>query len=249
MELTEWDLTVAEKLEALYHSCDVYGKAPNRYKEIRGVNADMVFYGKHRDNQAGRINLYDIFKTKEEYINKELEWYMSQSLDAKWIGQHAKIWLDCCDENSKINSNYGYLMFSAQNGYQFKNVIKELTTDKDSRRAVAYYANPFIHYTGGKDYICTIAVQYLFRNKTVDAIVYMRSNDIVYGLIGADLFWQNECLKLVCDLLTIHYCEQIFPGDIHWMPGSLHIYERHWIKLNEFIKEMDKHWTRLEEQL
>ena len=239
-QLTEWDLTVAERLYDLWHTCDILlGESPNRYKELIGVNATMVFWGKYRDEQQGRINIYDIFKTKEEYIKKELEWYHSQSLDAKCIGQHAKIWLKCCDENHKINSNYGFLMFSAQNGYQFKNVIKELTKDSTSRRAVAYYANPFIHYTGGKDYICTIAVQYLLRNSRVDAIVYMRSNDIIYGLIGADLYWQNEVLRLVCDLLTLHYQRTIYPGDIHWMAGSLHIYERHLDKLEKFVKEYE----------
>lgn len=238
-KLTEWDLTVAERLYDLWHSCDLLGESPNRYTELIGVNATMVFWGKYRDEQQGRINLYDIFKTKEEYINKELEWYMSQSLDSKWIGQHAKIWLDCADSNGKINSNYGYLLFSGQNGYQFYNVIKELAEHKDSRRAVAYYTNPFIHYVGGKDYICTIAVQYLLRNNRVDAVVYMRSNDIVYGLIGADLFWQNEVLRYVCDSLTVKLERKIYPGDIHWMAGSLHIYERHLDKLEKFITEYE----------
>lgn len=239
MELTEWDLSVLEKLDSLYHCCEIQGNKPNRYKELIGINATLVFYGKFRDNQRGRINIYDIFKTKEEYINKEFEWYMSQSLDAKWIGQHAKIWLQCCDENSKINSNYGFLMFSAQNGYQFKNVVNELIKDYHSRRAVAYYTNPFIHYIGGKDHICTLAVQYLLRNDKVDAVVYMRSNDIIYGLIGADLYWQNDCLELVCNALTLHYERQIYPGDIHWLPGSLHIYERHWDKLEEVINILE----------
>lgn len=242
MELNEWDLVVAEALHDMWQQRFTkgftgIGRTPNRYIELVGVNAALVFYAKYRKASNGKINLFDIFKTKEDYINKEYEWYNSQSLDAKWIGQYAKTWLKCADENQKINSNYGYLLFSAQNGYQFANVLAELAKDETSRRAVAYYTNPFMHYIGGKDHICTLAVQYLLRNNILDCVVYMRSNDIVYGLIGADLWWQNEILNLLCDRLTVALTQMIYPGDIHWLPGSLHIYERHWAKLDDFIQK------------
>lgn len=233
--MTNWDLVVAKKLNMLSNEfLPKRGKSPNRYIELRGVDASMIFLGAHRTIKAGRINIYDLFYTKEEYIRKELDWYNSQSLDAKWIGSHAKIWLQCCDDKQKVNSNYGFLIFSAQNGYQFKNVLSELIRNPDSRRAIAYYANPFLHYTGGKDHICTIAVQYLINGEFIDAVVFMRSNDIVYGLIGADLFWQNEVLSLLCDTMMVENHRTYKPGNIHWMCGSLHIYERHWDKLVEF---------------
>lgn len=244
--MTEWDLTVAEALHDLWQKKGSVvtehtgiGKAPNRYLELVGVNATLVFYSKFRNESQGKINIFDIFKTKEDYINKEYEWYNSQSLDAKWIGQYAKTWLKCADENGKINSNYGYLLFSAQNGYQFANVLAALVEDNTSRRAVAYYTNPFMHYIGRNDHICTLAVQYLLRNDILDCVVYMRSNDIIYGLIGADLWWQNEILRLLCDRLGVLLEKKIYPGDIHWMPGSLHIYEKHWDKLDKFV---EKYW-------
>lgn len=235
MLLSDWSYTVMLALEELwYRKLRPIGDAPNRYAET--IGASLVFEGHTRDKSGGMINIYDVFKTKEAYVKKELDWYMSQSTDAQMIGQTASTWLKCCDKNHKVNSNYGFLMFSPQNGYQYKNVVEELSYDYDSRRAVAYYTNPWMHYVGGKDHICTLAVQYLLREDFVHAIVFMRSNDIVYGLIGADLFWQNEMLQSIAADLTIAYDRQIGAGSITWQVGSLHIYEKHWGKLDEAIK-------------
>lgn len=236
--LSEWSYTVMLALEELWYKkanlIRPIGDAPNRYVETIGAN--LVFEHTGRHPAGGMINIYDIFKTKESYIKKELDWYMSQSTDVKLIGMDAKTWLKCCDDNYKVNSNYGFLMFSPQNGYQYKNVVDELSTFYDSRRAVAYYTNPWMHYVGGKDHICTLAVQYLLREDYVHAIVFMRSNDIVYGLIGADLFWQNEMLQSIAADLSVLYTRQIKAGSITWQVGSLHIYEKHWGKLDEAIK-------------
>lgn len=177
----------------------------------------------------GLINIKDVFVTNDEYLSKEIAWYESQSLDVLEISKSAKIWLSCCDNNSKIHSNYGYLMFSRQNGYQFNNVVAELRNNKDSRRAVAYYTNPMMHYTGGKDHICTLAVGYRVINNEVHAFVTMRSNDLRFGLIGADLGWQIYMLHAVSAALELK------PAKVHWHAMSLHLYERHFEGLKKIV--------------
>lgn len=195
------------------------------YKELIGKRLNFV-----RTTISSPIIDLGVFKTKVDYIKKELEWYENQSLSINHMANPPKIWQQVCDIHRTVNSNYGFLIYSRQNGMQFDNVIAELNRNKSSRRAVMYYTNPWMHYQGGKDHICTLAVQYLWRGNKIHAVVFMRSNDVVYGLIGADLYWQDYVLKKVC------YELGAAPGNITWIAGSLHIYERHFDKVKELLK-------------
>ncbi|MGE4420557.1 MAG: thymidylate synthase [Sulfurimonas sp.] len=191
------------------------------------LNKSVTFYAESL--QDGYINIKDKFVTNREYVTEELEWYFSQSLDISTIGQKAKIWLSCCDPHNKVKSNYGFLMFSAQNGYQFENVINELKKNPNSRRAIAYYTNPMMHYIGGNDHVCTLAVGYRIINSKLHALVTMRSNDLRFGLIGADLYWQIFMLHQIAEVLRVK------PSRVHWHAMSLHLYERHFNQLKDIV--------------
>ena len=199
----------------------------NDIVEVRGnktvelLNTTITFDG----NETGIINIKDIFKTSENYIEHETQWYYSQNPNNEYIKQYAQIWSTASDVNGMTNSNYGFLMFSPQNGYQFDNVCKELERDKYSRRAIAYYTNPFMHYIGGNDHVCTMYVSYTVRDDKLQAIVSMRSNDIRFGLIGADLEWQRVMLHSIAKEVGLEV------GDIHWHAVSLHLYDRHFEQL------------------
>lgn len=189
------------------------------------INQTLVFDA----NECCEIHIGN-FKPSLTYVEEEMDWYLSQSLDVSKIGKTAKIWAQIADENAKINSNYGYLMFSAQNGSQFNNVVKELQAGpKDTRKAVAYYTNPYMHYLGGNDHICTMYVSYLFRDDKLNAVVSMRSNDIRYGLIGADLLWQQFMLKKIAGKTAREV------GNIYWHAASLHLYDRHFNDLDKLF--------------
>jgi thymidylate synthase len=167
----------------------------------------------------------------QSYIEREIAWYLSQSLYVKDIGEPVpKIWLQVADSFGKINSNYGFLVHSPANGDQYKNTLSELIANPYSRRAVMIYTRPSMHaeacQNGMSDFICTNAVQYLIRDGRCDVVVQMRSNDAFFGYRN-DVAWQ----KYVQDSLVRDYNEQtssdIIPGDIFWQVGSLHLYERH----------------------
>lgn len=173
-------------------------------------------------------------KENKDYIDRELKWYLSQSLNVNDIpGKVPEIWKVVATPNGEINSNYGYLILSEENGFQYLNVLNKLVESYYTRQAVMVYTRPTIHIDatrdGMNDFICTNAVQYLIRDEKLDVIVQMRSNDAVFGYKN-DLAWQkyvqeflvkeiNESPK--CALTTLR------PGNIHWQVGSLHLYERH----------------------
>lgn len=172
-------------------------------------------------------------KLNEDYINRELEWYKSRSLYVKDIpGPIPEIWKQVASHKGKINSNYGWCIWHEDNHLQFLNCVKELKKNPDSRRAVMIYTRPSMHtdynQDGMSDFICTNTVQYLIRDGKLHSLVYMRSNDAVFGYKN-DYAWQKYVLEEVSRMV------QVPMGKIYWNVASLHVYERHFdlVKNNE----------------
>jgi thymidylate synthase len=169
----------------------------------------------------------------DDYIQRELEWYLSQSLRVADIpGVTPKIWESVASREGLINSNYGYLVYSAENKSQYDSALAELRNNPFSRRAIMIYTRPSIQTEycadGMSDFICTNAVQYLQRNGALHAVVQMRSNDVVFGYRN-DYAWQLYVLQqLAADL-------GVPAGNITWQVGSLHVYERHYSMIEKYI--------------
>jgi len=166
----------------------------------------------------------------DDYIQRELEWYKSQSLYVDDIpGITPAIWKQVASTEGKINSNYGWAIYSEDNGLQYLNVFDELTKNPNSRRAVMIYTRPTMwadyNHNGMSDFMCTNAVQYMIRDGQLVAVVQMRSNDVVFGYRN-DYAWQ----KYVADMLTIDLGLDVEPKII-WNVGNLHVYERHFDKV------------------
>jgi thymidylate synthase len=166
----------------------------------------------------------------DDYIQRELEWYKSQSLYVDDIpGITPAIWKQVASTEGKINSNYGWAIYSEDNGLQYLNVFDELTKNPNSRRAVMIYTRPTMwsdyNHNGMSDFMCTNAVQYMIRDGQLVAVVQMRSNDVVFGYRN-DYAWQ----KYVADQLTKDLGLDVEPKII-WNVGNLHVYERHFDKV------------------
>ena len=168
-------------------------------------------------------------KRNEEYIEAELAWYKSQSLNVKDIEKHyhmiPEIWLKVSSIDGTINSNYGWMVFSEENHEQFKAARNALLRDPNSRQSVMYYTRPTMHedaiVDGMYDHTCTYATQHFGNEGYLQTHVYMRSNDAIFGFIN-DLAWQRYVH------FTLAQQVDLIPGPIYWNAGSLHIYERHW---------------------
>lgn len=178
-------------------------------------------------------------KPDSDYIAREIDWYVSKSLNVNDIpGGAPTIWKQVATPEGLINSNYGYLIFDEQKHYQFAMAIRALIQHRESRRSIMIYTRPTIqteyNLGGMSDFICTNTVQLLIRNNKLDMIVNMRSNDAVFG-------YKNDCAwqRYIQDFATSLYNDQkpdaealISPGKIYWQTGSLHVYERHF----KFVK-------------
>lgn len=163
-------------------------------------------------------------KPNDSYIEREIEWYKSMSLNVNDIpGETPTVWKQVATPDGRINSNYGWCVWSRENGEQYNNVLRELKQKPTSRRATMIYTRPsmWVDYSrdGMSDFMCTNAVQYVIRDQSVHAIVQMRSNDVFYGYRN-DYAWNEYVLKILSHDLDVS------PGIIYWNVGSLHVYER-----------------------
>lgn len=169
-------------------------------------------------------------EVNDDYVERELAWYKSMSLSVNDIpGKTPAIWQQVADENGYINSNYGWAIWHEDNFSQYANVLKELRTNPNSRRAVMIYTRPTMWYdynfNGMSDFMCTNAVQYMIRDDQLVAIVQMRSNDVVFGYRN-DYAWQLHVANQLSDELGLKTWPKII-----WHVGNLHVYERHFDKV------------------
>jgi len=164
------------------------------------------------------------------YAEAELKWYLSESLNIDDIpGKTPKIWQNISSDKNEINSNYGWCIFSDKNKNQFLSAVNCLFKDKYSRQAAMIYNRPSMHIDSKKDnmndFMCTYSTQLLIRKNKLEYIVYMRSNDAVYGYKN-DKHWHDYVHSSALNMLKTFY-NDLEIGQMYWNTASLHVYERH----------------------
>jgi thymidylate synthase len=153
----------------------------------------------------------------------ELSWHLSGSTRADEIGYYAPVWTSLADSNGEIRGScYGSKIFSpfvqTPNWDQMRSL---LIADRDTRRAVFYFADTLMHFEQGcADAACATSLQFLIRDGKLDAIVSMRSNDAVWGL-PYDVF----LFTFLQEMMAVELGIQL--GVYYHFAGSLHLYERH----------------------
>lgn len=163
-----------------------------------------------------------------EYINKEIAWYQSMSLNINDIYGFGSMppaaWQYAASADGMIHSNYGYLIWHEENCNQYENCLQELKDNPESRRALMIYQRPEIwneyDLMGCSDFICTNSVAYYIRDGKLHCSVSMRSNDVIYGYKN-DYAWQQFVLHQLANDLSVE------PGKMIWQVQNLHVYEKH----------------------
>ncbi len=168
----------------------------------------------------------------KNYLKNELKWYLSGSLDAKDITKHSKFWDKLKDSNGTINSNYGFLALKEKfNGIsQYEWCINSINNDVNTRQAVINYNQPKHKYDTNRDFVCTLAQHFMVRNGKLDSTVFMRSNDLIFGLTY-DLPWFCLIQKRMAKNLNLKL------GTYRHYAASLHVYEKHFSMLKNISKE------------
>lgn len=123
-------------------------------------------------------------------------------------------------------TNYGVRI-----GRQLSTVVDELSSHRDSRRAVAYVGHPddLEHLRNhpseraarANEIACACVWQWVVRNDQVHMIVYGRSWDIVWGLC-------YDIPSAVAVQMAVASALRLPVGTFVFHAGSAHVYERHY---------------------
>lgn len=232
------DKVVEEVLSLLYE------KYKNKEFVYTGSNASQAdgqnFYIEilnktfNLDPFSPYIYLDKTFSTPKKYVKNELDWY--KSMDLSIIGhpgiEDNPTWQACCtkDDKKEVNSNYGWCVFSQENGSQYDNALNVLTKDKTTRNGIIIYNRPSIYADykrdGMHDMICTFYSQFFIRNDILYMVHNMRSNDVRYGFICSDIAWSCFVYQNMYEDLKKTY-PNLKIGVISWTSNSMHLYQRH----------------------
>jgi|GEM_PF-372002 len=183
------------------------------------INATLVF-----DATDTKLELGKTRPAQHKYIENELAWYLSKDRCIKGHPgiEDNKIWRDhCATEDGMVNSNYGWCVFSPENGKngyfnqqyinsdhdkqcdgeirisQYDYALKQLIEKPNGRQSIIYYGRPQMQWewndglNAKSDFTCTITTQHFIRNNKLEYIVTMRSNDVIRGLHCGDLPWHG----------------------------------------------------------
>lgn len=232
----------------------LYNKVINNDIVITGANAsqtsgqegyvELLAKRVDLDPYSPYIYLDKNFQTPKKYVKSELDWY--KSMDLSIVGHEGiesnPTWNACCtkDDKKEINSNYGWCVFSEENGSQYDNCLEVLKKDKTTRNALIVYNRPEIY----KDYkrdemhdmICTMYSHFFIRKNKLYMIHQMRSNDIRFGFICSDLAWNCFVYQNMYEDLKETYPD-LEVGVIRWTSDSMHLYSRHFDDLKKFVEE------------
>lgn len=231
------------KYDVLY---PLYRKVKNGDVIVTGSNANTAVKGQESyvellakqlelDPYSPYIYIDRDFQTPKKYMKAELDWY--KSMDLSIIGhpmiEDNDVWKSCATQDDKklVNSNYGWCVFSEENGSQYDNCLETLKKDSTTRNAVIIYNRPSIYKDykkgGAHDMICTFCSHFLIRDERLQMIHYMRSNDVRYGFICSDLAWSCFVYQNMYEDLKKFYPE-LKTGKILWTSDSMHLYSRHY---------------------
>ena len=208
------------------------------------------------DPYSPYIYLSKDFSTPKKYVKAELDWY--KSMDLSIIGHEGiesnPTWQSCCtkDEKKEINSNYGWCVFSEENGSQYDNCLEVLKKDKTTRNAIIMYNRPEIYKDykrdGMHDMICTMYSHFFIRNNRLYMIHNMRSNDVRYGFICSDLAWNCFVYQNMYEDLKSTYPD-FEVGTIIWTSDSMHLYSRHFEALEKYFESKNQFGETLYDRL
>jgi thymidylate synthase len=125
---------------------------------------------------------------------------------------------------------YGPRLVGARDHDQLGRTIALLKEHQTSRKAVIRLFDAQDLRTGQRDVPCTCTLQYFTRAGRLDAVTYMRSNDVYLGL-PHDVF----CFTLLQEYVARRLGVKL--GSYKHIVGSLHLYDEHKQGALRFLRE------------
>ena len=156
----------------------------------------------------------------------EALWMLAGCNDVASVAYYAASMTNYSDNGETLHGAYGYRWIKAFGYNQLRIIIHELKKNPDSRRCVLQMwdahgvlnSDLYIATHGGKDVPCNVCAFFEVVDGEVNMTVVNRSNDIVWGLFGANAVHFSFLLMYVAGNLGLKI------GKYHQFTANAHIY-------------------------
>lgn len=213
-------------VNALFKSGEELSPRGKLIKELRPVCFEFT-------NPLNRVTFVRGRMINPFFQLAEALWILSGRSDVQWLVKYNANMGQFSDDGVYFNAPYGERLRtwnqSRANDFifnpidQLHDVYAKITQDKETRQAVAVIYNPMFdnfNYTGhgGKDIPCNLILTFKVRHDSLDLTVFNRSNDVHWGVFGANLVQFATIQELVASWLGLQV------GTYRQITDSLHVY-------------------------
>jgi thymidylate synthase len=193
---------------------------------------ERIFTVNKLSNPIERCVYSETRKANIVFLFAEFLWYFSGRDDLDFISYYSSKMTSYSMDGQKLTGTaYGTKIQEVlQNGSSALDTICEmLIDDKDTKRAVlSFYNDRELGISNNIDVSCTLGEQFLLRNRCLNAIVYMRSNDAFVGFLS-DVF----SFTMIQEFVATRIGARI--GTYTHVTGSSHIFESNFQRAQETI--------------
>ncbi|HYK04812.1 MAG TPA: thymidylate synthase [Thermoanaerobaculia bacterium] len=199
-----------------------------RVNATKGSNVELRAVRLEMTNPRARLSRTET-RGKPFSCLGELCWYLAGTNNVKFIEYYIGKYRES-DENGIVFGGYGPRLVASRAGNQIINVSNLLRAKPESRRACIQLFDATDIADDHKDVPCTCTLQLLVREGALHMIVYMRSNDVVWGL-PHDVFCFTMFQEIIATSINVDL------GTYTHIAGSLHLYDETREAAESFIAE------------
>lgn len=164
----------------------------------------------------------------------ESMWMLAGRQDTAFVSQFNSNIASYSDNGENFHAAYGHRWRTHFGVDQVESAIQMLSANPDDRRVVIGMWDPRVDGNGltGKDFPCNVMIiptirvlkdgaNHLRGQKVLDITIFNRSNDLVWGLCGANAVHMSFLHEYMATALGVGV------GHWHHTTTNLHVYERH----------------------
>ena len=170
-------------------------------------------------NPWERVLIDDVRQPNPYFHLAEFVWMMAGSNDAKWISDFNSNMMSYSDDGEVFKAAYGHRWRRHFTRDQIREVIDLLRKDPTTRRAVISMWDPNVDLEQSKDIPCNTTIYFRVNSGFLDMTVCNRSNDFVWGMLGANAVHMTSLQEFVALAVGAGI------GKYYVFTNNLHIYK------------------------
>lgn len=183
--------------------------------------------------------LFDAYRNANPFFHMmEGIWMLAGRNDLEFVAQFASNLRNYSDDGKVIHGAYGHRWREHFGHDQITEVVDQLLADPHTRRCVIANFDPLTDgypyiNGGGKDVPCNTHIYFAVRDMKLDMTVMARSNDMVWGALGANAVHMSMLHEVVA------HGARYQMGVMHQFSNDYHIYLDKY-KPEDLLRHMDR---------